>query len=232
MYIQWPIIWAIYRESDSNNDANWNKPNQWTHNEFRKFKTGCRNGTIIPISSILPTRIRAENGPRLTDVPINRNLDDWNRAKQDGELTLEKLKQPAQWSLWLKLFLLKSKQESWNKIVNKRLYGPKNPLRPALVGDDLTLYKRQNNYVNVLLRRLITTHVGISILDKATDASNAFADLKYYHETSDIASAWSVILLDELDLLGPKDSASLGNFLSTFSTKVTEYDGIAPSPLS
>ena len=68
MYIQWLIIWAIYREDDSDNDANYNKPNTWTRDEFRKFKTGCRNGTIIPISSILPTGVGLGNSPHMTDI--------------------------------------------------------------------------------------------------------------------------------------------------------------------
>ena len=44
--------------------------------------------------------------------------------------------------------------------------------------------------------------------------------------------ARSVILLDKLDLLRPKDSATLGGFLLLFSNKLAEYDSIASSPLN
>ena len=99
-------------------------------------------------------------------------------------------------------FLLKSKQESLNRIFNRNLSDPKDLLKPRLVGDDLVLYVRQNTYVNVLLQKLITSQAGISILDKAKgDASNTFDNLNIYHELSDISSARSVILLDNLDQL-------------------------------
>ena len=64
------------------------------------------------------------------------------------------------------------------------------------------------------------------------DTWNAFDDLKIYHKSSDIASAWSVLLLDELDQLPPKNSLSLSDFLSTYSTKFTEYNSVAPAALS
>ena len=77
---------------------------------------------------------------------------------------------------------------------------PKDALKTVLVGNDLKLWDRQNNYVNMILRKLITTSAGISILDGAgDDASNAFNDLKIYHKRSDIASTRSVVILDELD---------------------------------
>lgn len=79
---------------------------------------------------------------------------------------------------------------------------------------------------------MIAAQAGISILDKKDYVLDAYDNLKTYHESSDVASVRSVILLDELDLLRPKDSTSLGDFLSTFSTKVTEYDNIAPAILS
>ena len=63
MYIQWLLIWVIYRHDHPDHDANWNKPDLWTYDEFHKFKIGCRNGTIIPISSILPTGVRMGNVP-------------------------------------------------------------------------------------------------------------------------------------------------------------------------
>ena len=108
---------------------------------------------------------------------------------------------------------------------------PKDASRTVLLGDDLKLWEKQNNHVNVLLRTLIKTGAGISILDAAgDDASNAFDDLKIYHESSDIASARSVLILDELDQLRPKDCPSLGDFVSSFTAKVTEYDSIAPLP--
>ena len=79
---------------------------------------------------------------------------------------------------------------------------------------------------------MIKTSAGISILDTAgDDASNAFDDLKIYHKTSDIASARSVIILDELDQLRPNNCPSLGDFVSTFTAKVTEYNSIAPTAL-
>ena len=132
----------------------------------------------------------------------------------------------------MKPFILKSKQENWQRIVDMDLSDPKDITKSTLVGDDFALWERQNNYVNVLLRKLITTSASISILDNAKDdVSNAFDDFKIYHESSDIASARSVIILDELDQLRPKSSPSLGDFVSTFSAKVTEYDSIAPSPL-
>ena len=129
-------------------------------------------------------------------------------------------------------FILKSKQENWQRIVDKLLSDPKDASKTVLLGDDLKLWERQNNHVNVLLRALIKTPAGISILDAAgDDASDAFDDLRIYHETSDIASARSVIILDELDQLRPKDCSSLGDFVSIFTAKVTEYDNIAPASL-
>ena len=79
---------------------------------------------------------------------------------------------------------------------------------------------------------MITRQAGISILDSTKDALNAFDNLKRYHELSDIASALSILLLDELDQLQPKNFLSLGDFLSTFSTKVMEYNNIAPVVLT
>lgn len=60
------------------------------------FRIGCRDGTIVPISSILPTNVCIGNTPQTTAAPSNRGLDHWNRAKRDGKITLDKLKQPAQ----------------------------------------------------------------------------------------------------------------------------------------
>ena len=98
--------------------------------------------------------------------------------------------------------MLKSKQENWQQIINRDLSDPKDLMKPKLVGDDFALWDKQNNHVNVLLQKLITTPAGISILDNAKDdASNAFNDLKIYHKMSDITSARLVILLDELELL-------------------------------
>ena len=132
----------------------------------------------------------------------------------------------------MKPFILKAKQENWQRVVDRDISDPKDASKTALLGDDLKLWGKQNNHVNVLLRKLIKTSAGISILDNAgDDASNAFDDLKIYHETSDIASARSVIILDELDQLRPKSCSSLGDFVTTFLAKVTEYDSIAPSPL-
>lgn len=87
-----------------------------------------------------------------------------------------------------------------------------NLLRPKLVGDDLVLYNRQNDYGNVLLQKLITTQASISILDNTKNSLNASNDLKRYHELSDITSIQSVLLLDELDQLRPKHFLSLGDF--------------------
>ena len=159
-------------------------------------------------------------------------MDDWNRAKRDAKTTLDKLKQPTKWSLWLKPFILKSKQENWQRIVNRNLSDPKDASKTVLLGDDLKLWERQNNHLNVLLCALIKTSAGISIIDAAgDDASNDFDDLKIYHETSDILSARSVIILNELDQLRPKDCPSLGDFVLTFTAKVTEYNSIAPTAL-
>ena len=80
-----------------------------TRDEFCKFKIGCRDGTVVPISSILPTSVCTGNAPQTTEATINSDLDNWNRAKRDAETTLDKIKQPTQWSLWLKPFMLKSK---------------------------------------------------------------------------------------------------------------------------
>ena len=133
----------------------------------------------------------------------------------------------------MKPFILKSKQENWQRIVDRDISDPKDASKTALLVDDLKLWERQNNHVNVLLRALNKTSAGISILDSAgDDASNIFDDLKIYHETSDIASAQSVIILGELDQLRPKDCPSLGDFVSTFTAKVTEYDSIAPAALA
>ena len=78
-------------------------------------------------------------------------------------------------------------------------------MKPKLVGGNLASWEQPNHHVNVILRNLIITPVSIGILDNAKDdALNAFDDLNFYHETSDIASAQSVILLDEFDLLQPK----------------------------
>ena len=202
MYIRWLLLWVAYREDNQATDVNWNNCDVWTHEEFSIFKLACRRGDIIPTSSILPPNIRAGNAPRTTAAPINRDLDDWNRGKRDAETTLDRLKQPTQWSAWLKPFILKAKQENWQRVVDRNMSNPKDASKTVLLGDDLKLWERQNNHVNVLLRKLITTSAGISILDNAgDDASNAFDDLKIYHETSDIASARSVIILDELDQL-------------------------------
>lgn len=77
--------------------------------------------------------------------------------------------------------MLKSKQEKWQRIVDRHLSNPKDLMKPKLLGDDLALYVMQNNHVNVLLEKWITASAGISILDKAEDdASNAFDDLKIY----------------------------------------------------
>ena len=48
----------------------------------------------------------------LSSTLIGRDLDNWNCVKRDDETTLDKLKEPGQWMLWLKPFLLKVKQES------------------------------------------------------------------------------------------------------------------------
>ena len=109
---------------------------------------------------------------------------------------------------------------------------PKDASRTVLPGDDHKLWERQNNHVNVILCTLIKTSAGISILDAAgDDASNAFDELKIYHKMSDTASARFVIILDELARLRPKDCLSLGDFVSTFTAKVTEYNNTAPFPL-
>ena len=120
------------------------------------------------MTSILPTGICTGNAPPTTVAPINRDLDDWNCAKRNGEATLDMLKEPAQWSSWLKPFLLKLTQENWNRIINRNLMDPKNPLIPKPVGDDFTLYNQQDDYVNVLLQNFIATQANISILDSTT----------------------------------------------------------------
>ena len=57
--------------------------------------------------------------------------------------------------------------------------------------------------------------------------ANTFDNLKIYPESLDIASPQAILLLDKIDQLWPKNSLSLGDFLSLFSTIVTEYDSIA-----
>ena len=132
----------------------------------------------------------------------------------------------------MKPFILKSKQENWQRIIDRDISDPKDTSKTVLLGDHLKLWEKQNNHVNTLLRALIKTSAGISILDVAgDDASNAFDDLKIYHGTSDIVAAQSVLILDELDQLRPKECPSLGDFISSFTAKVTEYDSIAPFPL-
>ena len=47
MYIQWLVLWCIHRK-ENKNDHNSNNPLEWTKDEFRRFKTGCRNYSITP----------------------------------------------------------------------------------------------------------------------------------------------------------------------------------------
>jgi len=47
MYIQWLVLWCIHRK-ENKNDPKSNNPLEWTQDEFRRFKTGCRNYSITP----------------------------------------------------------------------------------------------------------------------------------------------------------------------------------------
>jgi len=232
MYLSRLFLWAIHRMNNKKTDPNANDPTAWTYDEFDDFCIGCNLGTITPLSPIQSTTIRAGNAPRLTSTPISRELDDWNRTKKDGESMLERLKQDGQWTPWNIAVVLKAKQEGWSRIIDGTIDSRK-PNAPNLTpgSDDLKLYDKQNDYVNVILRKLVTTVAGINILDNTPDAITAYYQLKHYHEQSPIASARSVSLLTAIDQLRPTQFTTKSNFLSTFQAKVQEYESISPTKL-
>ena len=83
--------------------------------------------------------------------------------------------------------MLKSKQENWQRIVDKDLLDPKDIIKSALVGDDFVLWEKQNNHVNVLLGKLITKSAGISIFVKSQgnlDLSTCYTPIRTVYARS------------------------------------------------